>query len=273
MKTIQALTPRPSREAMRPQYERIVGRAFHEQNKLNEGLHQGWTKQGWLYYRALITEAGEAISQVDEWVWWKDAGYKKPITDRAQKQYYLELVDILQFGLSMEIVGASKSMGVVSIDHPIFQKVAAAKFVRCFNSDEYDTSMGASVQYLETMMWQVLEYKEFRYAYFAKACMATGLHFEGLMSLYFAKVALNRFRYGNGYNLPKGDPGKYVKHWPGELVGVNGTVEDNEVLSDIVFAFLNSGQTVYTAGVEEFSDHISEELDAIYKTVKKGLPL
>lgn len=208
----------------------IIHRAFRTQDDVNgnvknaegEAYGPSWAKQGWPYYRAAHTEATEALNYLN-WFWWKTGSYGKPLTDDARAEVHIELCDILHFGLSIDLIAAQ------AIPENRIQD-----YIRAFA--EAPSKFGSlDVELEDFIVSQILTKGTFCIWTFARACHAASLSLPQLLAFYFAKSALNKFRWNNGYNLPKGHPDAYVKMWPG---AGEQAKEDNHFLIKIVRGLL-----------------------------------
>jgi hypothetical protein len=137
-------------------------------------------------------------------------------------QFRMELVDIFHFGMSdMIIRGMSDDC-----------RYEANLLVRCFHNASDPKYSAGLVESLEAFIFVVLHDRHFHAQQFAVMCHLASLSLPRLLTMYAGKQCLNKFRWANGYNLPKDHPNKYLKHWlspDGKAVR-----EDNEHLSDIL---------------------------------------
>lgn len=198
--------------------KKLIGAAFSNQRELNHRLDPDWASQGWKYYRAIWREAAEVFDHLN-WEWWSKGKYNQPPSPEQLKEVHVELCDILHFGLSLDIIKA--------IDGGRSTNERAQDYIYAYEAAESSTEPLDVA--MENLMIDALLIREFNIKKFARACKAAKLSFTGLMAYYFGKTALNQFRWDNGYNLPKGDPAKYVKMW--HLPGMQDPQEDNVFLS------------------------------------------
>ena len=197
-----------------------VRRAFDAQDALNQRLNPAWFSQGWDYYRAAWTEAAEAVEHANNWVWWKKGAYGKPLSGEAVEQIQLELVDILHFGLSMEIIEAKKFPSAERGEE--YLNTAAEEFITSFA----ETPTDALIPCLEKVVHYLLTYRVFPTQAFCHACINAGMTLPKMLAMFYAKQALNDFRWSHGYNLPKEDPKTYRKMWPAvEVIERGGYIE------------------------------------------------
>jgi hypothetical protein len=205
---------------MSQQLASLVATAFSNQRELNNVLNPKWVEQGWRYYRAIWREAAEVFDHTN-WAWWSAATYDKPLTDEQKQQVHIELCDILHFGLSLDIV--SYVQGGRDTSKRAEDYVDAFEMAKTYSGNLEDA--------VEGLMIDALLIREFNVKKFACACRAVGLSLTHLMCYYFAKTALNQFRWDNGYKLPKDDPKKYIKMWE---LPTRQKVEDNTVLIEVM---------------------------------------
>lgn len=266
-------TIKPGKSEDRMARELLVVCAFDNQDKLNGTLNLGWATQGWRYYRAVWTEAAEAVQHIKSWLWWKEGEYAKPPSDKDARQVKMELVDILHFGLSMQLVQMNERLSE-SHEHrsaPQMQSDYAEYYVRCFDGEPVRGDFEKVCTQLEDLVGYVCRDKVFSTRFFAGACAASGMDLDEVFSLYFAKTALNRFRWKNGYNLSDGEKGKYVKMWTYWKQSDDGwhktagKVEDNEVLFDVAQMLIDQGDSATILGPQAFMSKIEEALSPIYK--------
>lgn len=244
---------------MSKQLATLVATAFANQRELNHELNPQWVDQGWAYYRAVWREAAEIYDHTN-WAWWSAATYNQPLTEAQTKEVHIELCDILHFGLSLDIVNA------VNGGRSTLQK--AEDYVDAFEmAKNYSGTLEDAV---EGMMIDALLIREFNVKKFACACRAVGLSLTHLMCYYFAKTALNQFRWANGYKLPKGDPKKYVKMW--KLSSNDRPVEDNtvliEIMEDAVKAYDKDGLVEYIQ-CGAYGSNLFAELGRIYAIIER----
>lgn len=266
-------TVKPGKSEQQMARELLVVSAIENQNALNARLNERWYAQGWRYYRAVWTEAAEAVQHIKSWLWWKEGEYAKPPSGKDAQQVKMELVDILHFGLSMQFATVierltksqdSRTGSEMLRDH-------AEYYVRCFENESQGADFEKVCGQLEQLVGYACRDQTFSTRFFAGACMAAGMDLDETFSLYFAKTALNRFRWKNGYNLPAGDINKYVKMWTyWKETGdgwqkTAGKVEDNEVLFDVAQMLIDQGDSAFAIGHEAFMAKVEEALSPIYK--------
>lgn len=266
-------TSKPGKSEEQMARELLVVSAIENQNALNERLNERWYAQEWRYYRAVWTEAAEAVQHIKSWFWWKEGEYAKPPSDKDARQVKMELVDILHFGLSMQFITVldrlmesqdTRTVAQMFMDH-------AEYYVRCFENESQGENFEKVCSQLEQLVGYACRDQTFSTRFFAGACMASGMSLDETFSLYFAKTALNRFRWNNGYNLKEGEPGKYIKMWtywketPDGWQKTAGKVEDNEVLFDVTQMLIDQGDSAAAIGPEAFMAKVEEALSPIYK--------
>lgn len=242
----------------------MVLAAYRNQDTLNKKLREDWVTQGWPYYRAVWTEAGEAVQHIKSWFWWKEGQFNKPPNGEVMSHVRMELVDILHFGLSIHFIDIHYGHHVCGSTRPDPFNRLAELAVEHFSKPLTHYSAGDAdymIQTLEVIVEYAIGTRTFDWRPFSRACLAAGMDLEMTLALYFAKTTLNEFRYSHGYNLPKDDPKKYIKMWPrgAELV------EDNVVLQDIVTCLLgDEGYELASIGVNQFQKIIYQNLEVHY---------
>lgn len=266
-------TIKPGKSEEQMARELLVLCAFDNQGRLNERLNTNWVAQGWRYYRAVWTEAAEAVQHIKSWFWWKEGEFSKPPSEKDARQVKMKLIDILHFGLSMQLVQMEqrlleahekRSAETMKADYSEY-------YVRCFEQEQPGQNFENVCKQLEQLVGYACRDKVFSTSFFAGACAAAGMDLDETFSLYFAKTALNRFRWKNGYNLKEGEPGKYIKMWTywketgdGWMKSA-GKVEDNEVLFDVAQILIDRGDSATSIGSEAFMSKVEEALLPIYK--------
>lgn len=206
-------------------YVSTVAAALSKQDELNKTLHPEWYTQGWPYYRAVWTEMAEAIGHLN-WLWWKSHSYGAPLTAEEQGQVHMELVDILHFGMSMNLL---------DVRIPPASRIPsyASQYINAFSNSNTISHFSDLADCMEYFIAKTIIKKDFDILFFAKVCEIAELPLTKLLALYFAKQELNTFRWANGYKEKT-----YRKLWPasGERLGF---VEDNVHLSEIVSNILS----------------------------------
>lgn len=247
----------------------VAIRAFQNQDRLNTmyreqqlaatGQVSGtpeWTQAEWPYYRAIWTEVAEAINHTN-WFWWKFGQYGKPISDAQRDELYIELCDILHFGLSLEFIRNTEPVNKVA--------EAANLMAWAFGVAEIEAAGVHKLKveaHLENLVVEAIKQHKFSSLSFAKACAAVNLSFEKLMFMYFGKTALNEFRQHNGYGV-----GKYTKLW---AVGNDPEPrEDNTHLVRIlnaIYADFGMEPALKLVGTPAFYDLVYTKLAFAYRT-------
>lgn len=244
-------------------------RAFQNQNRLNTlyremqlavpGQEPGpkeWTHAEWPFYRAIWTEVAEAINHTN-WFWWKFGQYGKPMSDDQRRELYIELCDILHFGLSLEYIRNTEPVNKL--------EEAANLMAWAFGVADIEMAGVCKLKLepqLENLVVEAIRHQKFSCLSFAKACAAVGLSFEELMFMYFGKTTLNEFRQHNGYAI-----GAYTKLW---AVGDDPTpVEDNTHLVRIlrsIYTDFGKEQALRLVGTPTFYDLVYTKLAFCYRT-------
>lgn len=230
--------------------EVVIKAALKNQDRLNCTLHTDWARKGWKYYRAIWTECGEAMNH-GNWMWWKTSRFGLSPDATQMANIHLELVDILHFGLSLTMISdglrdeqLTKSAQLI-VDH--WKDSEGGRF-----TEMQDGTFVA----LESVAAAAIRNKFMDYNAFFQAVRSTALTFEQLMGLYFAKTALNNFRWARGYAR-----GEYVKMW---RYGA-GKVEDNQYLHGYALRVLaesnHTGPALYGFILsQEFNDALVRNL-------------
>lgn len=193
---------------------------LNTQNAFNKKVNPDWLDADCLWHTAVWTECGEAMSYLN-WPWWKarrDELFASP-SDRVQ--FFLELVDIFCFGVSLEWNQAYQS-GADDCDSIVY---TLANFLT--NSVEKlpaDQRTSPSVL-VERIAEAALAEHRFASRPFFVLVNEVGLGVDGLMLYFYGKDTLSHFRQEHGYKA-----GTYRKNW--------GTTaapeEDNVHLADII---------------------------------------
>ena len=240
-------------------YLKVINESTEKQDMLNARLNPDWKSQGWAYYRAAWTEMAEAIGHLN-WMWWKTGKYNEQPSHPERQQLHLELADIYHFGLSMNILNTPDAS---TAEFLAFRQYSTF----CAHSEGAEQSTIEDLaQYMEVFVVQTIRKEEFEIDTFAGLCTACGLSLANLLALYSAKQTLNKFRWNNGYNLPKGDPHGYVKMWA-STQDPKVTVEDNVHLSEIVFGLtphMTESGLLSFVSEGKWEDAIMDELSARY---------
>lgn len=232
-----------------------VENAFANQRELNHRLRPDWVDQGWQYFRAVAREAME-ISDHTNWEWWKKGSYGQDISEAQMGQIQVELVDLLHFGLSLDIVRHVQG-GPSTLER-------AKEYVEAF-SDTFTPPFDDAV---DSIIIDALLLREFNVKKFAAACREAKLPLKGLLAMYYGKTALNMFRWDNGYNLPKDDPAVYVKMWS---IGGAAPAEDNVYLVEAIrkeCAALGSGLPDALAS-GEYTKAVYARMAELYATIAR----
>ncbi len=208
--------------------------AMHAQDALNARLDKLWDAKGWPYYRAAWTEMAEAIGHLN-WFWWKQGTFGKAPSQEQAEQLHMELVDVLHFGLSMDVALARRRTTTPE-SYAKFLTERATTLVRAF---EATSGFGTITDTMEAYVRYTIGSHEFETLAFVNVCRAAGLSLENLLVMYFAKQTLNKLRWNNGYDLTKSDPDVYVKIWP-STANRKLLQEDNVHLVEILNEALKS---------------------------------
>jgi dimeric dUTPase (all-alpha-NTP-PPase superfamily) len=241
----------------------LIQQMFILQHKLNERVSKNddkpWYQMGRPYYRAAWVEAGEMMTHIESWKWWKAA----KIDPEKLMQAKIEVVDIMHFILSDMLRHDIEIFGEQMVDpnskHSIFNQrppyaLAISELIRengrvSFTEDPVSSKLFDDT---EGLIGNLILYKNAHGAiilqHFAAIMNDLGIDIPWMFKHYVAKNALNIFRQDNGYNA-KG-PSSYVKMWAGR--------EDNEHLAEIIEATPVSAQ---------FYEQVMDRLGARYRDV------
>lgn len=227
--------------------------AMKNQDRLNSTLKPDWHSRGWNYPRAIWTECGEACNH-GNWMWWKTARFGLTPDAVQMSSIHLELVDILHFGLSLTMI--RNGLRQESIEGSAAAIVESWKYSEGGPFTEMPDGIFTA---LEAVATQAITHRSVNYDAFFQAVRCTALDYMQLMGLYFAKTALNNFRWARGYAR-----GEYVKMWRyGDT-----RVEDNQYLHGYTMKVL--ADTNHT-GAALAGYILSQEFhDAITKRLLKG---
>lgn len=218
------------------------------QDNLNDLMAgEGWRNRATLSQDTGVAELDYGFAALDEtaelwkclvaFKWWGPNNLDYPNAK-------VELVDILHFGLSQELLSQSpEDVGVL---------LSESAYRICHLT--VPNSPQRSIRNFVSALAQ--EPSEFYWdAYFELVAHARVTP-QDIIDAYLPKALLNRFRIHNGY---KAKPSTYVKHW------FNGK-EDNVYLYAFVDGFVEKHSRRPTA------NEILDYLDHTYKAVTAGLP-
>lgn len=244
-------------------------RAFENQNRLNQIYRdrqlsvpgqepgpQSWVEAEWPIYRAIWTETAEAINHTN-WFWWKFGQYGKPMSKEQLSDLYVELCDILHFGLSVEYI-----RHIEPVNHLVAQSNLMAW---AFGEAEEEMRGVCKLKlepHLEQLVVEAIQHRRFSGLPFAKACASVGLSFEKLMFMYFGKTVLNEFRQQHGYAV-----NQYVKMW--SFITNEAPKEDNFYLVEIldaIYADFGQEEALKLVGTEAFYSLVYTKLALKYRT-------
>ncbi len=237
-----------------------VRNLYMMQDELNARLNPDWVSQGWPYYRAVWTEAGEAVQHIKSWLWWKQGEFGKVPSAAQLAEVRVELIDILHFGLSMDIVEAATLKG--DGQSQTFLDLRVDSFINCFNVGKEHGGLFDICEDLEFLVETVITTKTFPIVYFVRACIGADLPLSDMLALYNGKYALNQFRWNNGYNKKPSEPGAYIKYWGGK--------EDNTVMLEItqmLSAPMSQGDLVAAVADGSYSKAMHERFEQFYPRV------
>lgn len=192
------------------------------QCEMNSTVNPNWLEANYPFLRAVVVEGGEALEH-HGWKWWKAQSM-----DRAQVA--LELVDILHFYLSHQILATYKLPGGQDCQRSDLLDRAASSIASDlawqggpigFDGRQFDPESMALLDQFELMVGLSTS-RRASFRLLAAAATNLGLSPADMFSQYVGKNVLNIFRQQNGYK-----EGTYEKTW------ADGR-EDNEHLADIM---------------------------------------
>lgn len=194
-----------------------ISKLFQMQDQLNTYVHPQWRDQDFDWYEAIVDECCELKGHLG-WKWWKQ-NYKCGLTEANKKQVQLEVIDLLHFLISGLLDGKLETAGSVT---GIFNGSQLPSGITLENAVD-KMRFYACDGYYGAVQWTWI-------------ALLTGLTEQEILETYTQKYVLNKFRQDHGYK-----DGSYCKEWelnvsPGEFL------EDNEVLSFVVFKLKNTGQ-------------------------------
>lgn len=185
------------------------------QDQLNSRLHPNWKDQGWYLNIALADECMELLGHLG-WKWWKDtASYKQGVTDKNLRQCQLELVDMLHFMLSSELIYQHRTGELMEDRADQLANFFESAEVMCKNQvASGDPVVFDPIHYTLLVLSDVTSYNPATgqgevngEAFYALLCIF-GFDGDDIFNTYLGKYCLNKFRWANGY-----DDGSYLKNW------------------------------------------------------------
>lgn len=195
------------------------------QDSFNKVVNPNWQKAGYPFYRAAWLELAEFIEHVGTWKWWKAAA------PGDRKQAILELVDVFHFVLSDAIIHNRGPQTIVGA----YQQALKRKNPAPKNKDEY--VFEEIEAFIELTLTSVRLGSGIPLPAFFDIIVAFDVTYEELITLYYAKNTLNKFRQDHGYK-----DGIYKKNWFDEEdnVWVMRFAEElgNDLTFDVLYAKL-----------------------------------
>ena len=208
---------------------KLITAMFHKQNEMNIAIRPDWrTNKPEAFHTACWKEAAEMLDWLD-WKWWK-AGSEN------LAQLRLEVIDILHFGLSMQMV-----------QNPELAIEDLARLESWFAPAEYADKLPITEK-IGVLAGDAALHRRFSVVMFNALVRELGMTPEMVFSLYMGKNVLNHFRLQNGYK-----EGTYVKTWDG--------LEDNDYMMSVVEGI----------NPETFEADLHELLTAKYAEVKAAV--
>ena len=239
----------------------VLTRMVRMQDELNTKTRGAdWTSQELNWGRAIWTEAAEAMGYMG-WEWWKNTARNEGAPSRADMAHLrLELIDILHFGLSLELVDYSLRVTDDKQDYR-HQDIATRLLTRM---EEFAAApqpvftTEGMVELIENLASSGLRNSFFTTGFVRAAGMA-GMDHAQIAAYYLGKNILNAFRQENGYKA-----GTYIKNWNGQ--------EDNlslaYILEEYFRTFNNADHIMKSLQSGEFDAYVRKELHDTYVRVK-----
>lgn len=216
--------------------------ALTQQDRLNAVLDEDWKVGGKPYFKAFAKEASEIMDH-QGWEWWKPA-------KASRQQVVVELADMLCFGLSHCIATGQEDAALRKFLGSHIPLAEAASDV------EQDIAIGDVIQ-------AALATRSIPWIEYGKLLNRLGVSRFEVLKAFFAKVALNHFRWANGYR-----EGAYVKMWTD---GDGARREDNEFL----WGYIGEWEEVDATSMYEamiagtFTDSLLAGMQAAYEKYGK----
>lgn len=198
------------------------------QDELNSLIHPEWKTQGFEWNIAALAELVE-IKEWLGWKWWKK-GYNQGFNESNKKQIQIEVIDILHFFLSWELV----ERGTEEIDY-----IADSLEYKAIHTDLNKT--------VESLMICCIMDSYPAWVILGAMKNHVGLSSSEVYETYIGKYTLNIFRQAHGYKT-----GEYKKHWLLPAISIEFQ-EDNWYLERAIDEIKDAGHTVT---VEEITNRL-----------------
>lgn len=209
------------------------------QDELNSLIHPQWKEQGFDWSTAIIDECQELLGWLG-WKWWKN-NYQCGLTEQNKKQVQVEVIDILHFYLSKELVDFIKDT----------EDAIAGELTGGFNlipQLEWDDGK-ALVETIKSLREYASQEHDWplRWTEFGAVMFIVGLSPAQVYEIYLGKYTLNIFRQKHGYK-----DGTYKKHWLLPAISIEFQ-EDNWYLEKALADIKEAGHTV---SIEEIDNRL-----------------
>lgn len=205
------------------------------QGHMNATVNEQWLTADYPFLRAVVVEVGEALDHLG-WKWWKNQ-----VPDEAQAS--MELIDILHFMLSHELVQAKGDVELAAV------RLAAASWQR-----QPSVQFDGEVHLLEDdprslfeLLAGLASVRRSELCVLEACFRSMSMTWDQVYVQYVSKNVLNIFRQEHGYK-----DGSYVKEWFGQ--------EDNVHLVEIAASLDSASAT--------FSDDLKRQLAQRYMATR-----
>lgn len=195
------------------------------QGQMNATVNPHWLSAGYPFLRAVVVEVGEALDHLG-WKWWKRQ-------DQNMEQASIELIDILHFMLSHELVEAGGD--IYSAADKLVRNSEPSRQSILFDGKSY--SLTSDPRQLFELLAGLAASRRNELSVLEACFQAVGLVWDQVYVQYVSKNILNIFRQDNGYKN-----GSYVKEWFGQ--------EDNVHLVELVSTLVPNSPT-FTADLRQ----------------------
>jgi hypothetical protein len=178
------------------------------QGHMNATVNAHWLTAGYPFLRAVVVEVGEALDHLG-WKWWK-----KQVPDQTQAS--IELIDILHFMLSHELVEAKGDVELAA-DHLV---AASRPYQQSVEFDGKTHLLSGDPRSLFELLAGLASVRRNELCVLEACFREMNMTWDQVYVQYVSKNVLNIFRQEHGYK-----DGSYVKEWFGQ--------EDNVHLVEI----------------------------------------
>lgn len=225
---------------------RLWNAAADQQDALNQILDPEWLTGGNPYAKAFAKEATEIMDH-QGWEWWKPSTFNR-------RQIVVELADMLCFGLSHALAD--------TVPPRTHTEAPLAKFISSHMPMTVSLRTAGSAAAVDgaigVVVYHALAQNTINWAAFGNLATLLGVSRFEVFTAFFAKVALNQFRWANGYR-----EGTYAKTWTDR----DGTkMEDNEFMWSHIDEWAEHDvEGMYEAMIAgTFTQSIRSEMEKLY---------